>query len=144
MHEISWERTLLDQMHSQLETVVDLESDELPIISFFVSEVDWTLYTTHRLVGQHDGFYSEVSQAEFGKTDFGDFKGDLDSPRIEPASVRSNQGDRTFLYETGFASMAPIHYFKFWSLKWPVWRETYLIEKRQAEQDTAGQSATVE
>jgi len=35
----------------------------------------------------------------------------------------------SFLYETGYASMAPIHYFKFWSLKWPVWQQTYRMDK---------------
>jgi len=127
MHEKNWEWTLLDELHSPLESRIEYGDDEHVIVSFFASNRDWTVYTTHRLIGECDGRRAEILQPKFGSTGFGDFKGDLDAPRIEPAKIRIGLRTRPFLYETGYASMAPIHYFKFWSLKWPIWKETYQL-----------------
>lgn len=38
--------------------------------------------------------------------------------------------------------MAPIHYFKFWSLKLPVWKEAYRLENEEAQRGLGGQLAT--
>lgn len=132
MHLDSWERTLLDEQHSQLQKQVRLLPDEFPIVSFYASDEDWTLYTTHRLTGKAEGVKVELEHTQFEDTDFGDFEGDSDSPRIDRALIKNRGKKYYFVYETGFASMAPIHYFKFWSLKWPVWKKTYEIN--QAEQ----------
>ena len=130
MNENHWERTLLDQTHPRIRDFIKNLDDELAIVSFFAADDDWTLYTTHRMVGEHEGIRAEISRDEFCDTDFGDFKGDFDSPRIETAAIRFGKKSRLFYYETGYASMAPIHYFKFWRLKWPVWRQTYQLSKK--------------
>ncbi len=138
MHEGSWEMTLLDRCHDAIASKVSLYDDEYPLVSFFASDGDWNLYTTHRLVGETSGTQTEIECSDFDSTAFGNFKRDLDSPRVTEAVVRSKHGSRVFLYESGYASMAPIHYFKFWSLKWPAWKETYRIENEESERDEDG------
>jgi hypothetical protein len=133
MHEGSWEMTLLDRCHDPIESAFPLEDGEYPLISFLAGG-DWTLYTTHRLVGEISGKRAEIDRTEFVSTHFGNFKQDLDSPRVTEASIRTKEGSLEFLYESGYASMAPIYYFRFWSIKWPVWQETYRIENEKAEQ----------
>ena len=142
MHERSWEMTLLDGCHDPIAAAVSLEDGEFPLVSFFAGDGDWTLYTTHRVIGEALSERTEIERSDFGSTDFGNFKQDLDSPRVTEANIRCKQASRVFLYESGYASMAPIHYFKFWSLKWPAWKETYRIENEKAEQGGAGQPAT--
>lgn len=138
MHEGSWEMTLLDRCHDPIASKVLLDDDEHPLVSFFAADGDWTLHTTRRLVGEVSGQQAKIERSDFDSADFGNFKQDLDSPRVTEATFRSKQGSRTFLYESGYASMAPIHYFKFWSLKWPVWKEAYRIENEESEQAVHG------
>jgi len=140
MHEDSWELTLLDQCHAPIASRLSLGEDEFPLVSFYAAKEDWTLHTTHRLISEVSGKRSEISQPDYGKTNFGKFKQNLDSPQVMKATIQCQGGSRVFLYESGYASMAPIHYFKFWSLKWPVWKETYRI-KNEA-QGSAHQSTT--
>lgn len=80
MHEGSWEMTMLDRCHDPIASEVSLNDDEYPLVSFFAADGDWTLYTTHRLVGEVSGKRTEIRRSGFGSTDFGDFKQDLDSP----------------------------------------------------------------
>lgn len=120
----SWKMTLLDQCHDPIARQVVLEPGELPVISFFASDGNWTLYTTHRLLGEKAGVRTEIAAPDFKGVAFGDLKQGLGSPVVE-AVMRCGEIRRVFLYESGYASMAPIYYFRFWSLKWPVWKETY-------------------
>lgn len=128
---------MLDRCHDPIASEVSLNDDEYPLVSFFAADGDWTLYTTHRLVGEVSGKRTEIERSGFGSTDFGDFKQDLDSPRVTEAQIYCKHGARLFLYESGYASMAPIYYFRFWSLKWPAWKETYRIQNEEAEQTTS-------
>lgn len=130
--------TLLGDCHAPIASKVPLNDDEYALVSFFAGDADWTLYTTHRLVGEASYERTEIGRLDFGATHFGNFKQGLDSPRATPATIDSPQGSRVFLYESGYASMAPIHYFKFWSLKWPVWSKTHRISNQQAEQALRG------
>jgi len=132
MHEKHWEWTILDRVHEVVARQTALHAGEHPIVSFCANSNDWTLMTTHRLVGSVDAQRTEIGRDDFSTTDFGNFKQDLDSPRITPAKISVRGRNQTFLYESGYASMAPIHYFKFWSLKWPAWRETYRLLQEQA------------
>jgi hypothetical protein len=128
MHEKRWEWTLLDQAHELVARQIALRDDEYPIVSFCAGADDWTLMTTYRMVAVVDAERSEIERDAFNTTDdFGNFKQDLDSPRITPAKIKVRGNSHTFLYESGYAAMAPIYYFRFWSLKWPVWKETYRL-----------------
>ncbi|CAN5506951.1 hypothetical protein BH09VER1_BH09VER1_55910 [soil metagenome] len=128
MHEGHWEMTVLDSLHSPIKEVILLSEDEYPLISFFAGKGDWTVYTSHRLIGEVDSSRTEIKREAFDSCKWGDFKQDLDSPRVTVAHTRHLGEGRQFLYESGYASMAPIYYFIFWELKWPVWRKTYQIE----------------
>ncbi len=130
--------TLLDRCHSPIASEVPLNEGEFPLVSFFAGEGDWTIYTTHRMVGEVSSNRTEIERSDFESTNFGNFKQDFDSPRVIKSTVQITIGSRPFLYESGYASMAPIHYFKFWRLKWPVWKETYRIQSEKAEQIGAG------
>jgi hypothetical protein len=131
MHENHWEWTILDRVHEVVAAHTAFGKEEYPIVSFCSGSHDWTLMTTHRIIGSLEGGQIEISRDEFGTTDFGDFKQDLDSPRITQARVKVRGKNQIFLYESGYASMAPIYYFRFWSLKWPRWRETYHLSRQQ-------------
>ena len=124
MHEKRWEWTILDRVHEALAAKANLRHDEYPIVSFYAGADDWTLMTTHRMLGSVDAQRTEIGRDDFSTTDFGDFKQDLDSARITRARIVVKGESHTFLYESGYASMAPIYYLRFWSVKWPVWRES--------------------
>lgn len=130
MHEKRWEWTILDSVHELVGRQIVLQDGEYPIISFCAGADDWTLTTTHRMVGSVDAERAEIDRENFSTTDFGNFKQDLDSPRIVQAKINLRGKSQTFLYESGYASMAPIYYFRFWKLKWPVWRESYRLGQR--------------
>ena len=130
----SWEWTILGKVHQPIEQELNLEGDEYPVASFFCSSETWSLYTTHGIYGKLDSRRIEVDREQFEGSDFGDFKQDLDSPRVGEARLNTREGKKFFAYETGYASMAPIHYFKFWILKWPAWRRAYQLLMEQAEE----------
>lgn len=132
MHEKQWEWTILDRVHEVLASEISLQHDEYSIVSYYAGADDWTLMTTHRMVGSVDAQRTEVGRDDFRTTDFGNFKQDLDSPRITRARIAVRGESHTFLYESGYASMAPIYYFRFWSVKWTAWRETYRLSRRQS------------
>lgn len=132
MRESDWKMTLLDGCHAPTASVVSLDEGELPVVSFFAAEGNWTLYTTRRLIGEASGNRTEIEWSDFGSIDFGDFKQDLQLPKMAEATIHCSRGLRRFSYESGYASMAPIYYFRFWQMKWPVWRETYRIESEKA------------
>lgn len=133
MNESSWEMTILDGIHPAVEPFVQFD-DELPIISFFDGAGDWTVYTTNRMIGEIDGLRTEIRRSDFGRCNFRDFKQDLDSPRVTVATISCGKRKSQFYYESGYAAIAPIYYFRFWRIKWPVWKETYQIETRKQNQ----------
>ena len=127
MNESHWEMTILDDVHPQIQRSEPLMAEEYPMVSFFAGEGERTIYTTHRMVGKIEGSRTEIPRMDYDSSFFGDFKQDLDSPRVTIAIITHARKKSRFLYESGYASMAPIHYFKFWSHKWPVWRRIYEI-----------------
>ena len=54
MHEKHWEWTMLDNIHEPVAEQTALWDDEYPIVSFCAGADDWTLMTTHRMVGAVD------------------------------------------------------------------------------------------
>lgn len=118
-----WEWTILGAAHDGLKS--EIKNGELPIVSFYADEDDWTLLTTNRIVASLNGLRSGVDRSNLDQVDYGNFKQDVDSPRITRAILKHTHGKAILLYESGYASMAPIYYFRFWEYKWPVWKETY-------------------
>ena len=128
MAEESWRYTLLDQLHHSINSLVKIEDEELPLFSVFVDDLNWTVGTTHNFFCSLRRKKRKIQPSQFGSTVFGDFKQDLANPRPSHATLKCGWREVKFLYESGTASMPPIHYFKFWSLKWPVWKETYRVD----------------
>jgi hypothetical protein len=89
-------------------------------VSFFLSQQSWYLLTSRRVLGSYSGLSVEVAALDIVKDDFVDPKGHNGS-EIEVVTCWSANGSKAVLqYETGRASMAPIHYFRYWKLKYPI------------------------
>jgi hypothetical protein len=119
--------TLVDAMHAGVRERISLRKDELPIVSFFADDSRWTLYTTHRFLGANGSEWFEAPCDSFGETEWGNFKLVLERPAVVEATLCHDNRTVVFLYESGYASMAPIYYFRFWSQKWTVWKRTYQL-----------------
>lgn len=115
MRETEWRYTCLQVAHECLEPLISLEPDELPIVSCSIDADSWFVMTSKQIEISNKCQRDTVDPLEIKSADWGDFKTDL-QPEIGTATLVLN--DETSLslpYETGYASMAPIHYVKFWS-----------------------------
>jgi hypothetical protein len=134
-----WRWTLLDQRHKLVAEQTTLHDDEYPIVSICFGADNWTLLTTHRMISMMSAHRSELDAARFGEASYGNFKGDLNDPMMVSATVSPKpsflgraRGPVSFVYESGYASMPPIDYFKFWAVKWPAWKKAYECAIRSA------------
>lgn len=113
----SWQHTILGRMHNES---FELQLNELPLVSVQFSPTRWCLLTTRRVLGEYLGSKVEIAPQNVTETDFGDFKG-VGGKRIEAMTLSSAHNKNVYLeYETGKASMAVIHYFRFWGIKYPI------------------------
>jgi hypothetical protein len=116
----TWRYTLVGEAHPEVLSRAKLEAGELPVVSFFNSEASWYLLTTRRVIGAFAGHSVAVSSLDVVKDDFNNFKG-YGGVELEVRTLRlSGGGEATLQYETGRASMAPIYYFRYWKIKYPV------------------------
>jgi hypothetical protein len=126
-----WRWTILADRHEMVAEQTKLKGEESPIVSFCHDAENWTLLTTRRMIAKVFGLREEVSAGRFGAADFGNFKGDVKRPTMSAATVLRTPRffgrgrPVSFFYESGYASMPPIAYFKFWAEKWPVWKRAY-------------------
>lgn len=115
-----WKYTRVGDAHPEVLGHAELEPGELPIVSFFVGKESWYLLTTRRVVGAYSGLSVRVATLDVRVQDFGNFKGyrsvELEVMRLQLA----NDHEVALQYETGRASMAPIYYFIYWEIKYPV------------------------
>ena len=80
----------------------------------------WFAMTSARLISYGFGSMFAVSPLEIESWKWGDFKTGL-LPGIGTARLQMKNGTVSSLkYETGYASMAPIHYARFWDAKYPA------------------------
>jgi hypothetical protein len=115
-----WRYTLLGAALAEVSSRAELEPGELPLVSFFLSEASWYLLTTRRVVGAYSGRRVSVSALDVGEDRFGDFKGHSGAA-VDVMTLRlASAEDIALQYETGLASMAPIYYFRFWKIKYPI------------------------
>lgn len=120
MKESEWLYTIVDSLHESIHDQIQLEDAELPLVSFYFDSSNWWAMTTSRCVGTHSGEPFSVDPATDTEWVWGNFKHDL---KAELETVRVTRDDGTtadFLYETGYAAMAPIHYQRFWEIKYPI------------------------
>ncbi len=120
MHPESWRHTRLAKHHPDVIHRAVLQDGELPIVSSYISDSSWYVLTTRRIIGAYAGDSVELSATDVCSDKFGNFKG-YGTAQTEVMAL-TNNGKRTsrLEYETGKASMAPIYYFRFWSIKYPI------------------------
>jgi hypothetical protein len=93
---------------------------ELPLVSFFFAEASWYLLSTRRVLGSYADQNVDVAALDVHADHFGNFKG-VGGAKTELMTLRLTNGfEATLQYETGKASMAPIYYFRYWNIKYPV------------------------
>lgn len=115
-----WKWTRLDEVPAVLDGHVTLATEELPIVSCYLSEVSWYLMTTARVIGVHRQNHFDFSPISVAHWNWGDFKG---HDKSETGTLRADLGAAgicEIAYETGKASMAPIYYERFWQIKYPI------------------------
>ena len=116
----TWRCTLIGKVHPTVAERILMQEGELPIVSSFISDESWYLFTTRRLLGTYGGQRYDALPAEILQYEFGNFKG-YGHEETAVMNLKFPGGREVELeYETGRASMAPIHYLRFWELKYPV------------------------
>ncbi len=123
----TWRYTRVGDVHPEVLSRAEVEPGELPLVSFFVSEASWYLLTTRRVVGSCSGQNVRVTAIDVLEDHFGNFKG-FGGAKLQIMRLRLAHGEEPVLqYETGRASMAPIYYFRYWKIKYPI------LDKLKAE-----------
>ena len=123
----TWRYTLVGDAHPDVLSRAELESGELPLVSFLISEASWYVFTTRRVVGEYSGRHVKLAALDVLEDRFGNFKG-YRGAELEVMTLRLAGGEEAELqYETGRASMAPIYYFRYWKIKYPI------LDKLKAE-----------
>lgn len=120
MKEAEWLYTELDCLRESIGDDIQLENEEHPLVSFYLDSSNWWAMTTSRCIGVTSGARFSVNPVTATEWVWGNFKHE---GRAELQTVRVTRHDGTsvdFLYETGYASMAPIRYQRFWKLKYPI------------------------
>jgi hypothetical protein len=120
MDPMLWRFTLVGNAHPGVLARTGLGAEESPLVSFFLSEASWYVLSTRRVFGSYSSREIAVAALDVLEADFGDFKG-FRGARVEVMTLRQASGlDACLQYETGRAAMAPIHYFRYWKLKYPI------------------------
>lgn len=113
-----WKYTIINSIHTNIQQYVKLDTGELPIISISISDTNWSVYTTRRILGVYEGNELQIPTSTEINGGFGNFK---DLKRDTGTATYIHKDELVSLkYETGKASMAPINYIKFWNLKYPL------------------------
>jgi len=116
----SWRYTRLAEHHPEIVHRSGLQSGELPIVTSHISDSSWYALTTRRIIGTYDGCDINCAATDISEDRFGNFKGYGDAQTEKMILVRTGLPDLRLEYETSKASMAPIYYFRFWSIKYPI------------------------
>lgn len=120
MRESEWLYTCLEVAHEPLHREVSFEPAERPIVSCFIDTDSWFVMTSKRIEISNTCQRVTVNPLEIKSWDWGDFKTN-GKPEVGVATLNLNDETSVSLpYETGYASMAPIHYVMFWSVKYPA------------------------
>jgi hypothetical protein len=120
MKESEWRFTRLDGLPERLVRIVQLDTNERPIVTCFVDAQRWYAMTTARVFGVLRGSRFGCSPLDITQWRWGDFK---HAGRSEVATATFALESGTHMrvaYETGPAAMGPIYYERFWTIKYPV------------------------
>lgn len=102
----SWENTSISILDfpSQIEQL----DSELPILSFVLTDSDWTIITTRRIIGKISGDYKQLDFNELDDIVYGDYKNIKKSTTLfRTTDFHGVNSD--FLMETGRPSMGFIY-----------------------------------
>ena len=120
MDPTSWRFTVVGDAHPGVSAHAGVGAEESPLVSFFLSEASWSVLSTRRVIGSYSGREVAVAALDVLEDHFGDFKG-YGGAQVEVMTLRLASGLEACLqYETGGAAMAPIYYFRYWKLKYPI------------------------
>ena len=116
-----WKYTKVDDAHELALKRTEIAPGEFPIVSFYLSENSFYLLTTRRVTGFYYKRKIEFSPTDIKQSNFGDFKG-YGNKHIEVVTfdIEGVNYNHRLEYETGKASMAPIYYFRWWGIKYPI------------------------
>ncbi len=115
-----WLYTHVGDAPQEVLSRVELQAGEAPLVSFFLSSESWYLLSTRRIIGASAGLMVSVNSLDVVDERFGDFKG-RSGVTVEVMFLRLSSGLTVELqYETGRAAMAPMYYFTFWRMKYPI------------------------
>lgn len=118
--EEQWLYTRLLHLHDEMKYVVALEPTECLIVSCYIDRCHWFAMTSARMITCNNNEKVVANPLDFKRWHWEDFKADAE-PRIGTARIDLKAGTSfSFQYETGYASMAPIYYERFWSVKYPA------------------------
>ena len=114
-----WKYTLLRKLPQKASDFVQMEAEELPLVSAFFHEESWYAFTTKLLYTHNQAGSNSIDLRRPFSYSLGDFKGNS-GPERDICSIELENGEVThFHYETGKASMAPIYALRFWLIKYP-------------------------
>jgi hypothetical protein len=116
----SWRYTLLGDSPPELGRLVEFQPGEFPLVSFFLAEASWYVFTTRRVLGCYSGARVGVAALDVLKDDFDNFKGYGGRETEVMVLQLAGGGEVGLEYETGRASMGPIYYFMYWKRKFPI------------------------
>ena len=123
----TWRYTLAGDAQPDVLGRAELEPGELPLVSFLLSKTSWYLLTTRRVIGEYSARRVGVAVLDVLETRFGNFKGH-GGAELELMALRlAGEQVAELQYETGLASMAPMYYFRYWKIKYPI------LDKLKAE-----------
>lgn len=116
----TWRYTRVDTIHDELHAFISLEQGELPIVSSYIASDRWYLLTSRQVWSCVSGQRNRTSGPNISSSVAGNFKG-FGQQEVERMTLLLHDGDELHLdFETDFASMAPMYYVRFWTLKFPV------------------------
>lgn len=121
----AWRYTRLNDHHNKLVEHLDSGDGELPVVTSYVSEQSWYILSTRRVISFVNGKRGDVPASETETSGYGNFKG-YGNQRTERMTLQSQHLPAASLeFETGYASMAPIYYFRFWAIRYPIIDKLY-------------------
>ena len=104
-----WSNTIIEEIHPEVQGLVELQDGELPLVSCYFSAESWYVISTRRLTGLYCGDLKEIDVLDIASERFGNFKG-LSNKKTEVLTITTiGNSEVKFEYETGKASMAPIY-----------------------------------
>lgn len=115
-----WRFTVLDALAQRLARIIQLDTDERPIVTCFIDAQRWYAMTTARVFGVYQGARFNCSPLDVSQWRWGDFKQGGRS-EVEVATLALANGTHAKLpYETGPAAKGPIYYERFWTIEYPI------------------------